>query len=155
MAAGVAGNRTAWPLRGVVTRSRPRDSAAAKPHGADPTRSWEPSAPVGILGGVSGEEIIGEAIDPDGAHVILLARVWNDKVLRDHVELDGYMREVLRAVGAPDHIEPDPTYERRKRLHLRGVGPSRWLLVVVSYEQEPARIISAFGNRKDPRSWSA
>jgi hypothetical protein len=28
------------------------------------------------------------------------------------------------------------------------------LLVVLSYEQEPARVISAFGNRKDPRSWS-
>jgi hypothetical protein len=34
-------------------------------------------------------------------------------------------------------------------------GPSRWLLVVVSYEQTPARIVSAFANRKDPRSWSA
>jgi hypothetical protein len=104
---------------------------------------------------MSGEEVIGEAIDPDGARVILLARVWDDKVLRDHVELDGYMFDVLRAVGAPDHIELDPSYEQRKRFHLRGVGPSRWLLVVVSYEQEPARIISAFGNRKDPRSWSA
>jgi hypothetical protein len=69
--------------------------------------------------------------------------------------LDGYLSEVLRAVSKPDHVEPDPTYEQRRRFHLREVGPSRWLLVVVSYEQEPARIISAFGNRKDPRSWSA
>jgi hypothetical protein len=104
---------------------------------------------------VSGDEVIGEAVDPDGARVVLLARVWDDKVLRDHVELDGSMPEVLRAVRTPDHVEPDPTYEQRTRFHLRGVGPSRWLLVVVSYEQEPARIISAFGNRKDPRSWSA
>lgn len=104
---------------------------------------------------MSGEEVIAETSDPGGARVILLARVWDGKVLRDHVELDGYLPEVLHAVSAPDHVEPDPTYERRKRFHLRGVGPSRWLLVVVSYEQEPARIISAFGNRKDPRSWSA
>jgi len=34
-------------------------------------------------------------------------------------------------------------------------GPSQWLLVVVSYEQTPARIVSAFANRKDPKSWSA
>lgn len=101
------------------------------------------------------EDAIGEAIDPHGARVVLLARVWDDKVLRDHAELDGYLPEVLRAVSEPDHVEPDPTYERRRRFHLRGAGPSRWLLVVVSYEQEPARIISAFGNRKDPRSWSA
>jgi hypothetical protein len=104
---------------------------------------------------MSGEEVIGEAIDPDGARVILLARVWDHKVLRDHLELDGYLPDVLRAVSAPNHVEPDPTYAQRRRFHLRGVGPSRWLLVVVSYEQEPARIISAFGNRKDPRSWSA
>lgn len=104
---------------------------------------------------MSDEETIGEAIDPNGARVVLLARVWDDKVLRDHAELDGYLPDVLRAVSAPDHVEPDPTCERRRRFHLRGAGPSRWLLVVVSYEQEPARIISAFGNRKDPRSWSA
>lgn len=101
------------------------------------------------------EDTIGEAIDPHGTRVVLLARVWDDKVLRDHAELDGYLPEVLRAVSEPDHVEPDPTYEQRRRFHRRGVGPSRWLLVVVSYEQEPARIISAFGNRKDPRSWSA
>jgi len=108
-----------------------------------------------ILAVVSGEQVIGEAIDPDGRRVVLLARVWDGKVLRDHAELDGYLPDVLRAVHAPDHVEPDPTYELRRRFHLRGAGPSRWLLAVVSYEQEPARIISAFGNRKDPRSWSA
>ncbi len=104
---------------------------------------------------MSGEEVIGEAADPHGTHVVLLARVWHDKVLHDHAELDGHLPDVLRAVSAPDHVEPDPVYELRRRFHLRGAGPSRWLLVVVSYEQEPARIISAFGNRKDPRSWSA
>lgn len=110
---------------------------------------------MGILAFVSSEEFIGEAIDPNGARVVLPARVWGGKVLRDHAELDGHLLDVLRAVETPDHIEPDPVYERRTRFHLRGAGPSRWLLVVVSYEQEPARIISAFGNRKDPRSWSA
>ena len=101
------------------------------------------------------DKVIGEASDPDGVRVVVLAHVWDDKVLRDHVELNAHLPDVLRAVSEPDHIEPDPTYLQRRRFHLRGVGPSRWLLVVVSYEQEPARIISAFGNRKDPRSWSA
>jgi hypothetical protein len=58
-------------------------------------------------------------------------------------------------VSAPNHVAPDPIFEQRMRYYSRGVGPSRWLLVVVSYEQTPARIVSAFANRKDPKSWSA
>lgn len=97
----------------------------------------------------------GEVSDADGTRVVLRAELWNDKILRDHPELDGNLADVLRAVEEPDLVLPDPVFEGRRRYYLRDAGPSRWLLVVVSYEQEPARIISAFGNRKDPRSWSA
>ncbi len=55
----------------------------------------------------------------------------------------------------PHPITLRPIFEQRARYYARGVGPSRWLLVVVSYEQTPARIVSAFANRKDPKSWSA
>ena len=41
--------------------------------------------------------------------------------------------------------------QSRTRFYSRNVGPSRWLLVVVSYEQRPARIITAVANRKDPK----
>ena len=100
------------------------------------------------------EELAGEAKDAAGARVVLPTRVWNDKLLRDHPELEAHRADVLRAVGEPDHVATDPVYENRRRYYLKDAGPSRWLLVVVSYEQEPARIISAFGNRKDPPSWS-
>lgn len=86
--------------------------------------------------------------------VVLLAQVWHSKILLDHREMSPYLDDVLHAVAAPDHVTVDPVYENRRRFYLRGAGPSRWLLVVVSYEQNPARIISAFGNRKDPPSWS-
>jgi len=36
---------------------------------------------------------------------------------------------------------------RRRRYYRRRVGPSRWLLVVVSYEQEPGRIVTALATR--------
>jgi hypothetical protein len=62
--------------------------------------------------------------------------------------------DVLRAVSKPDHMAPDVSFGTRTRYYARSVGPSRWLLVVVSYEQKPARIVTAFANRKDPRSWS-
>jgi hypothetical protein len=96
-----------------------------------------------------------ETIDTNGVRVVLKDEVWLEKIVRDHPEIAEHRNDVLCAVSAPDHIAPDPIFEQRKRYYARGVGPSRWLLVVVSYEQEPARIVSAFANRKDPRSWSA
>lgn len=99
-------------------------------------------------------DLAGEARDPVGERVVVLADLWEDKILRDHPELASHLHDVLRAIAAPDHVLADPVYEGRRRHYLRGAGPSRWLLVVVSYEQELARVISAFGNRKDPRSWS-
>lgn len=99
-------------------------------------------------------EVVGEVKDLTGVRVVVPAGLWHDKILRDHPELASHLDDVLRAVADPDRVLPDPVYERRRRHYLRGAGPSRWLLVVVSYEQEPARVISAFGNRKDPRSWS-
>lgn len=95
-----------------------------------------------------------EIRDPAGSRVVVSADLWHDKILRGHPELAPYLADVLRAVAEPDRVLPDPIYEERRRHYLRGAGPSRWLLVVVSYEQEPARVISAFGNRKDPRPWS-
>jgi hypothetical protein len=97
---------------------------------------------------------ISESKDPNGLRVVLLAHIWGSKILPDHREMSPYLDDVLRAVAAPDHTAVDPVYENRQRFYLRDAGSSRWLLVVVSYEQDPARIISAFGNRKDPPSWN-
>ncbi len=96
-----------------------------------------------------------ETTDPDGTRVVLKDEIWREKIVRDHPEIAEHMADVLRAVSAPNHVAADPIFERRTRYYMRGVGPSRWLLVVVSYEQTPARIVSAFANRKDPKSWSA
>jgi hypothetical protein len=100
------------------------------------------------------ENIVGETGDPNGARIVLLDRVWRDKVVVDHPEVAPLIGEVLDAVAAPDHVEPDPIRRDRTRYYLHNAGPSEWLLVVVSYEQEPARIVSAFANRKDPPTWN-
>jgi hypothetical protein len=78
-----------------------------------------------------------------------------EKIIRDHPETVSHMEDALQAVSTADHVAPDPSFEARTRYYARGVGPSRWLLVVVSYEQTPARTVSVFANRKDPKSWSA
>lgn len=100
------------------------------------------------------DEIVGETEDLQGTRVVLLRRVWRDKVLVDHPEMSPLANEVLGTVSKPDHAEPDPVRQDRRRFYSRGAGPSEWLMAVVSYEQKPARIVSAFANRKDPPTWS-
>jgi hypothetical protein len=72
-----------------------------------------------------------------------------------HGELAVHLDAVLHTISAPDHREPDPR-EGRERLYKRDVGPSRWLMVVVSFEQEPARIITAlgYGHGRSPAGWT-
>jgi hypothetical protein len=91
-------------------------------------------------------------VDPDGHEVVLLARIWENKIARDHPELVDQLDAVMQTVARPDHVEPDPL-AARTRFYRRNVGPSRWLMAVVSYEQQPARIITALANRKDPKRW--
>ncbi|HVP02943.1 MAG TPA: hypothetical protein VMT10_10275 [Solirubrobacteraceae bacterium] len=98
------------------------------------------------------ESHLADVRDPEGRPVALLARIWNEKIACDHPELAVHLDDVLLAVQQPDHIEPDRR-EARARHYRRAVGPSRWLLVIVSYEQEPARIVTALATRKDPRRW--
>jgi hypothetical protein len=99
------------------------------------------------------EELVGEAYDLDGNRVVIPTEIWRGKVLKDHPELSRHLNDALRAIYSPDHVDPDPSFRDRRRHYLRGAGPSRWLLVVLSYEQEPVRLISAFPRRKDPDSW--
>ena len=96
--------------------------------------------------------ILGEVNDPDGAPVVLPARIWEDKIVVGHPELRELLDQVLEVVNTPNHVDPDPRAHRR-RYYKRNLGPSRWLMVVVSFEQEPARIITAVALRKDPKRW--
>jgi hypothetical protein len=98
------------------------------------------------------DRMLGEVRDPDGRPVVLMARIWEDKIVRGHPEVRDQLAQVLDTVAGPDHVEPDPR-EARQRYYRRNIGPSRWLLVVVSFEQEPGRIITALATRKDPRRW--
>ena len=100
----------------------------------------------------SEEPAAGSVTDPDGREVVLLARIWEDKISRDHPELVDHLEAVMKTVATPDHGESDALPDRT-RFYRRGAGPSRWLMAVVSYEQEPARIITALANRKDPKRW--
>jgi hypothetical protein len=99
------------------------------------------------------EAILATVADRDGHQVVLFARIWEQKIIRDHPELTSHLAAVLETVAQPDHLQPD-TIPARTRFYRRAAGPSRWLLAVVSYAQQPGRIITALANRKDPKQWT-
>jgi hypothetical protein len=100
------------------------------------------------------KQIVGETCDTEGRRVVLLARIWHGKILYTHSEVETFLEDVLQTVATPEHIAHD-TRPGRVRYFARNLGPSKWLRVVVSYEESPALIITAHGHRKDPWKWSA
>jgi len=88
-------------------------------------------------------------IEPSGREVVLLARIWDNKIAHDHPELTGHLDALIETGAKPDHLEPD-TLPNRTPFNRRNAGPSRWLMAVVSHEQQPARIITALTNQNDP-----
>ncbi|MGH2857926.1 MAG: hypothetical protein ACRDMJ_10640 [Solirubrobacteraceae bacterium] len=95
---------------------------------------------------------LGSVVDPDGRDVVLDAAGWQH-IVGDHGELASLRGAVLSAVATPDHRGPDPR-PGRERYWRRGFGPSRWLMVVVDFNSLPARVVTAYGNRKDPPGWT-
>ena len=106
---------------------------------------------------MSGRAILATTKTPDGVPVVLYADTWSKDVLGPRTgprELRTELDAVLATVAAPDHREADPR-EGRERFYKRNVGPSRWLMVVVSFEEEPARIVTAlgYGHGRSPSGW--
>jgi hypothetical protein len=92
--------------------------------------------------------VLAETTDLDGRTVVLDDEGWGH-ILHEHPELAPYRHEIMAAVNSPDHRRPDPR-PGRERYYSRDVGPSRWLSVVVQFNETPARIVTAYANRKDP-----
>jgi hypothetical protein len=89
--------------------------------------------------------------DPDGRRVVLDADGWHH-ILDNHPEMAAYHRAIMAAIGQPDYRRRDPR-PGRERYFRQGVGPSRWCMVVVDFTRTPARVVTAFGTRRDPEGW--
>jgi hypothetical protein len=63
---------------------------------------------------MSADELPAELRDPDGRSVVLLARIWGDKITKDHPEPWAHLEHVVSTVATPDHAEPDPHAQRRR-----------------------------------------
>jgi hypothetical protein len=89
--------------------------------------------------------------DPDGRRVELTVERWTHIVDQriGHPELIVHQEAILRAVSAPDAVQSGRRSNERWYF-LRDAGPSRWLQVVVAYEENRGWIVTAFGRRRDP-----
>lgn len=95
-----------------------------------------------------GNDALVSVLDPDGRLVELSSERWLH-ILDGHPELAGHVESVAQAVREPDrrlsgHLEDEEWF------YLAGAGPSRWLKVVVHYEGDRGRIVTAFGRRSMP-----
>ena len=101
--------------------------------------------------------VLAETATPEGVRVILFEDTWVLHILdprSGHGELEHHLPAVLDSIASPDHREAD-AWPQRVRFFKQDVGPSRWLMVVVDFEQEPARIVTALGYRhgRSPIGW--
>ena len=86
--------------------------------------------------------------DCDGRRVVLRAE-RRKHILDDHDELADGLDRILAGL-------PSPSFRRRGRwpdeewFYLEGFGPTRYVKVVVHYEQGEGRIVTVFPSRAFP-----
>lgn len=73
-----------------------------------------------------------------------------DHVRTRHPSLAESLAEIVLTLENPDYREPDPR-PGRERLFRRG-GPDDWLRVVIEFDGEYDRVVTAFPQSADPRS---
>jgi hypothetical protein len=68
-------------------------------------------------------------------------------VIQRHPQLLPLMEELLGTVERPQAITPDPT-PGRWRYWCAGIGPTRWVRVVVAWDEGLPWIVTAFPSRR-------
>jgi hypothetical protein len=87
--------------------------------------------------------------DRQDREVTLSPARWQH-IVSAHPEIEAYATDIRRAVEAPTAVvagrEPDEEW-----LYLGEAGPSRWLKVVVVFDNaDQGRIITSFARRRKP-----
>lgn len=87
--------------------------------------------------------------DPNGRSVHLTEERWGH-IVTGHPELESHLADILTVVRKPQHRLQGRS-EGEEWLYLDGLGPSRWLKVVVRYgESGDGWIVTAFARRSMP-----
>jgi hypothetical protein len=94
------------------------------------------------------ESVITETRSPDGRDVVLTGTTWAH-IVGDKEDMADYEEAVMLTISRPDVREDDPR-PGRERFFRRGVGPDRWMRVVVEFRGERDLVVTAFGQSNDP-----
>lgn len=87
--------------------------------------------------------------DPDGRAVQFTERSWQH-IESERPELLDELDAVMAAVARPDHREADPRSGRERFYRRHATDRIRWMRVVVDFNKEPAVVVTAFIQRKNP-----
>jgi len=89
-----------------------------------------------------------KTVDSDGRRVSMPFEAWRH-IVEAHPELILDQLQLLRIVEAPEHrITGRETGE--ECFYRSGLGPSRWVKVVVHFERHRGNIVTAFPRRRFP-----
>jgi hypothetical protein len=64
-------------------------------------------------------------------------------IIRRHPELASLIEELLKTIQCPEAITPDPI-TGRWRYWRSEIGPTRWVKVIVAWDEGPPWIVTAF-----------
>ena len=88
--------------------------------------------------------------DPDGREVVFDVGTRQHLLIRRPGLLD-HIDAILDVVNRPDYREDDDKRPGHERFYRRDLDPRRWLTVVVSFNETPAYIVTAWVQSSDPR----
>jgi hypothetical protein len=91
-----------------------------------------------------------QTTDPNGRVVVF------DTGTREHLrnrrpELLDHIGAILDVVNLPDYREEDDKRPGHERFYRQDLDPRRWLTVVVSFNEAPAYVVTAWVQAFDPR----
>lgn len=91
--------------------------------------------------------------DPDGREVVF------DVGTREHLtdrrpELLDHIDAILDAVNLPDYRAEDDKRSGHERFYRQDLDPRRWLSVLVSFNEMPGYVVTAWIQWSDPRPQS-
>jgi hypothetical protein len=88
--------------------------------------------------------------DPLGRKVQLTEERWNH-IVEGHPYMAPFRADVMRAIEEPTHRIEQPRPDQ-DWFYLQGAGPSRWLKVVVAFDEDSiiGSVRTAFPRRSKP-----